>query len=122
MNEKMELLAIDIYNWCVKKNLWGDNCIYFNGKAWASWDTWHGIQGKQIGNMLYEYEDKNPLDYFEYANPNTLSMSFEGELNHVLNAYVRGWVKLEQQFSDLFKKYGMYYEMGHAWNLSACEI
>jgi hypothetical protein len=122
MENKMELLAKDIYIWCMRKGLWGDNIIYFNNKAWSSSPMWSGTQGKQVGNMLYEYEDKNPRDYFEYANPDTLSMSFEGALNHVLNAYVRGWVKLEQQFSDLFKKYGMYYEMGHAWNLSAYEI
>lgn len=122
MNNKMELLAKDIYIWCMRKGLWGDNIIYFNGKAWSSSPMWGGIQGKQIGNMLYEYADKNPKDYFEYANPDTLSMSFEGPLNHVLNAYVNGWVKLERQFADLFKKYGMYYEMGYAWSLSAYEI
>jgi hypothetical protein len=122
MKNKMELLANDIYQWCVKKNLWGDNCIYFNGKAWASWDTWHGVQGKKIAENLYEYADKNPKDYFEYANPDTLSMSFEGYLNHVLNGYVNGWTKLEQEFSKLFKKYGLYYEMGYSWSLSAYEI
>lgn len=122
MENKMEKLATDIYKWCVKKNLWGDNCLYFNGKAWASWSTWHGEVGKKIGDRLYEYENRNPKDYFEYANPDTLSMSFEGGLNHVLNAYVSGWTKLEQQFSKLFAKYGLYYEMGYAWSLSAYEI
>lgn len=118
MNEKMELLAKDIYKWCVKKKLWGDNCIYFNGKAWASWETWHDVKGKQIGDRLYEYEDKNPKDYFEWANPDTLSMSFEGPLYHVLNANVSGWVKLEREFGKIFEKYGMYYEMGNSWNLA----
>lgn len=118
----MEMLAQDIYDWCIKNDLWGDNCIYFNGKAWASWDEWSGEKGKKIGDMLYEYEDKNPKDYFEYANPDTLSMSFEGALNHVLNGYVHGWTKLEEEFSNLFQKYNVYYEMGHAWNLSAYEI
>lgn len=122
MNNKMELLARDIYKWCVKKNLWGDNIIYFNGKAWSSSSEWSGVKGKQIGDRLYEYENKNPRDYFEYANPDTLSMSFEGPLYMVLNAYVSGWTKLEQQFAKLFKKYGCYYEMGHAWNLSVYEI
>ena len=122
MENKMELLAIDIYCWCVKKNLWGDNCLYFNGKAYASWSEWHGEKGKKIRDKLYEYENKNPKDYFEYANPETLSMSFEGPLYMVLNAYVSGWVKLEQQFAKLFEKYGCYYEMGHAWNLSVFKI
>lgn len=118
----MEALAIDIYNWCIGNDLWGDNCIYFNGKAWASWSTWGCEKGKKIADNLYEYEDKNPLDYFEYANPKTLSMSFEGSLNHVLNGYITGWTKLEKEFCDLFNKHGYYYEMGHAWNLSAYKI
>ena len=114
----MKSLAKDIYKWCKKKGLWGDNCIYFNGIAWASWDEWHGVKGKKIDEDLYEYQDKNPKDYFEYANPETLSMSFEGPLYHVLNAYTPGWVKKEEEFGNIFKKYGCYYEMGNAWNLS----
>jgi hypothetical protein len=122
MKNKMALLARDIYDWCIKNDLWGDNVIYFNGKAWSSSSTWSGVEGKKIDDELYEYENKNPLDYFEYANTETLSMSFEGSLNHVLNGYVHGWVKLEAEFSKLFEKYGLYYEMGYAWSLSAYEV
>ena len=49
-------------------------------------------------------------------------MSFEGPLYDVLNAYVPGWVKKEDEFRKLFEKYGFYYELGNAWNLSAYEI
>ena len=122
MNNTMELLAKDIYNWCIKRHLWGDNIIYFCGKAWSSSPEWSGTQGKQIAEDLYEYDGKNPKDYFEYGNPDTLSMSFEGPLYHVLNAYVGGWTKLESQFSKLFEKYGLYYEMGYSWSLSAYKI
>ena len=122
MKNTMEMLAKDIYDWCIANDLWGDNCIYFNGKAWASWDTWGYEKGKKIGEYLYEYDDRDPRDYFDYVNIDTLSMSFEGSLNHVLNAYVPGWVKLEKEFSDLFNQYGVYYEMGNAWNLSVFEI
>lgn len=122
MKNNMELLAKDIYKFCVNKDLWCDNIIYFNGKAWASFNTWMGEKGKRIDKNLYEFENRNPIDYFEYANPDTLSMSFEGSLNHVLNGYVSGWVKLEKEFSELFHQYGYYYEMGHAWNLSVYKI
>lgn len=118
---KYAALAKNIYKWCKKKDLWGDNIIYFDGKAWSSSETWGTEQGKKIDEDLYEYECRNPKDYFEYANPETLSMSFEGSLNHVLNACVPGWVKLESAFSKLFDKYDCYYEMGHAWNLSVYE-
>ena len=119
---KNKELAIEIYNWCKKNELWGDNCMYFDGVAWASWKTWYGVQGKEIDDNLYEYENKNPVNCFEYANPDTFSMSFEGALNHVLNAYVPGWIKLEEELNQIFYKYDYYFEMGHSWNLSAYEM
>ena len=118
---KYKLLAIDIYEFCKKHDLWGDNTIYFDGKAWSSHETWSGVKGKKITENLYEYEDKNPRDYFE-GGSSLLSMSFEGSLNHVLNAYVSGWVKLEDQFHKLFEKYGLFFEMYNSWNGNAYEI
>lgn len=121
MENKIELLAKDIYKWCMKKNLWDDNCLYFDGKAWASWSEWHGEKGKEIGNRLYEYENKNPRDYFP-GGESVFSMSFEGSLNHVLNAYVPGWVKLESEFHKLFDKYGLVFELYNSWNGNAYKI
>lgn len=117
-----EMLATDIYSWCKKNGLWGDNCIYYDGKAIAAWPEWEGVSGQKINDDLYLYENKDPLRYFEYANPKTLSMSFEGPLYRVLNADVRGWTKLEAQFQKLFEKYGYYYELGYSWSLSAYEL
>ena len=119
---KYKLLAIDIYEFCRKHDLWDDNVIYFDGKAWTNSEVWYGEEGKNLAEELYEYENRNPKDYFEYANKNTLSMSFEGGLNHMLNGHMIGWIKLEEQFSKLFTKYNLYYEMGYAWSLSAYEI
>ena len=115
---KWELLAKDIYNWCKANHAWEDVIIYFNGKAWSDSDEWNGVKGKELEEGLYEYAEKNPLTYFEYANPDTLSMSFEGYLYEILNGYTYGWVKLEEEFMALFDKYGYYFELGNAWNLS----
>ena len=119
-----EKMATEIIEWCKANGLWQDTAIYFGGKAWATWNSW-GYRGEEIGKEIaegvFEYSDKNPLDYFEYANPDTLSMGFEGPLYDVLNTYVGGWVKLEEELLAIFKKHGYYYEMGNAWNLSACE-
>lgn len=119
---KYEALAKDIYNWCKANDLWGDNTIYFDGKAWSNSPDWAGVNGKKIAEDLYEYEDKNPLHYFEYANPDTLSMSFEGNLYCVLNGYMGYGQNLEEEFLDLFYQYDCYYEMGNAWNLSVYKI
>ena len=122
MDNRNEMLAVDIYQWCKKKGLWGDNCIYYDGIALASWPDWHGVAGKRIAEDLYKYDSKSPLDYIRYANPDTITMSFEGPLNHVLNGYVSGWVKLENEFSKLFEKHGLYFEMGYSWSLAADEL
>ena len=121
---KYKQLAIDIYEWCVKHDLWGDNTIYFDGKAWSNSKTWAGENGKKIADDLYEYENRNPKDYFEYANPNTLSMSFEGTFYEVMNSYLDlsyCW-RLQEQFSKILEKYGLYYELGYAWSLTCYEI
>ena len=118
---KYEALAKDIYNWCIEHGLWDDNTIYFDGKAWSNLPTWGGEKGVKIGEDLYEYANRNPKHYFEYANPDTLSMSFEGSLNHVLNEYVDNCLPLIEEFRELFHKYGLYWEFGNSWNLSAAK-
>lgn len=118
----MQALAKEIYDWCIKEYCWSACTIYFNGKAWSDSPEWGGVKGKKIGDELYEYEDKNPKDYFEYANPDTLSMAFEGPLYDILNGYYHGWSKREEKFCKIFKKYGMYYEFGYSWSLSAYEL
>lgn len=121
MERKLDVLAQDIYDWCKVNNLWGDNCMYFNGIALASWPTWAGEKGEPVLPELYLYRNKNPRDYFP-GGESVFSMSFEGSLNHVLNAYVSGWVKLEEEFSKLFEKYGLHFEMYNSWNGNAYEI
>ena len=117
--EQREKLATEIFNWLVDNELWVDVCIYFNCIRWSTDD------GRNFCyNERKYFEDMaDPKDYFEYVNePNILSMSFEGPLYEVLNGYTHGWYKLEDQFVKIFEKYGLYYELGHAWNLSAYEI
>lgn len=116
----MEQIAKAIYDWCIENEMWQYVSIYFDGKAWSSYKRWGDEEGRRIGDRLFEYEDKNPLDYFEYAHPDTLSMSFEGELYDMLN-YERFAEELES-FSKLINEFGYYYELGNAWNLSLYKI
>ena len=120
-NKQKEQLATEIFEWLVKHEMWVDICIYFNGKRWGTHNT---ETDEYYYNEHRYYEDvADPRDYFEYVNyPNILSMSFEGPLYHVLNGYTSGWVKLEDEFRKIFEKYGVYYEMGHAWNLTCYKI
>jgi glycosyltransferase involved in cell wall biosynthesis len=59
---------------------------------------------------------------WKYAVAYAVARVLSGILNYILNAYTRWGYKLEEQFSGLFAKYGLFYELGHSWNLSAYEI
>ena len=120
---KFEKLAFEIIDWCKERELWGDSSIYFNGKALSTWNNWEGEEGSKIAEDVYEYTDKNPLYYFQYAKPETLSMSFEGPLYMILNAYWENktWLSWYEEFNALFERHGYYFEQGSAWNLSVCE-
>ena len=119
--KQREELATEIFNWLVDNELWVDVAIYFNGKRWNT-------HNKDLTEFCYNerryFEDEaDPKNYFEYVRePNILSMSFEGGLYDVLNGYSYGWGKLSDEFRAIFNKYGLYFELGHAWNLTCYEI
>ena len=116
-------LAFEIIDFCMDNGLWQDTTVYVDGDAFTDRDKWCGISGMMVEPDLFKYLNKNPLDYFEYANPNTVSMSFEGPLYRVINCYFEDdkWSKLYKEFCAIFDKHGVYFEQGHAWNLSVCE-
>lgn len=102
---KIEELAYKIKDLMVDNNIFTDTRIYFEGKCICSSD---GL-----------IEDINPSDYFEYANDNTLSMSFEGPFYSIMNyGESRG---IFEKFSKLVEDYGYYAQPGHAWNLTLYE-
>lgn len=118
--KKREELATEIFEWLVKNELWVDVCIYFNGKRWS---THNRETDEYYYNQHKYYEDEaDPKKYFDYVREpeNILSMSFEGPLYYVLNGYEGG--HLEEEFMKIFEKYGLYWELGNAWNLTACEV
>lgn len=119
--KQREQLATEIFNWLNDHEMWVDVCIYFNGKCWSTSNK-NGVEFCYNERRYFEYEAE-PKDYFEYvAEPNILSMSFEGGLYDVLNGYSYGWVKREDEFRKIFEKYGVYFELGNAWNLSCYKI
>ena len=119
--KQREELATDIFNWLNDREMWVDTHIYFNGKCWGT-SNQNSTEFCYNERRYFEYKAE-PKDYFEYVRePNILSMSFEGALYDVLNGYVYGWVKLEEEFSKILEKYGLFYELGNAWNLSCYEI
>lgn len=118
--EQIQKLATEIFEWLNNKRMWVDITIYFNGKCWSTSNK-DNTEFSYNNGKYFEYEAE-PKDHFEYVRKeNILSMSFEGALYNVLNGYVSGWVKLEDEFRRIFEKYGLYFELGNAWNLTSFE-
>ena len=122
--KKIEELAMEILDFLLEHEMWIDVQIYFNGKCWTTHNKETGKYHYNDKENVYEYED-DPRKYFEYVrNPNILSMSFEGTFYEVMNSYLDlsyCW-RLQEQFSKILEKYGLYYELGYAWSLTCYEI
>ena len=111
---KIEEMVHKIEDFLKKHDLLGDVCIYFNNKR----HLWKQNY-KTDEYILREEDDISPLDYFEYANEkHILSMSFEGAFYHVLNGWDKYSGKMQEKFMNILEEYGLYYELGNAWNLS----
>lgn len=116
--EKIAELADHIYKLFKENDMWSDTSIYFNGKRLSN----RGPDGRHhYDGSAYEEENKDPNDYFEYVNSDhILSMSFEGPVYDMLN--YDGYPSVQKQFDELLAQYGLYYELGNAWNLSCYYI
>lgn len=125
------MLANEIRQWLLDHEMWIDVSIYFDGVCYSTmkkkgkneYGGWIYEFSYNDPNNLFEYPD-DPRTYFEYvANPHILSMSFEGPLYDILNGYYGEFgYDLEEEFSNIFHKYGVYYELGNAWNLTVTEM
>ena len=115
-----EALAQDILSLLQKNEMWIDTRIFFNGKAFA---TDNGAKEYRYNGEPFVLEPINPVDYFEYAaspDKHILSMSFEGPLYEVINYGLDH--RFADQFQELFRKHGVYYELGHPWTLTCYDI
>ena len=105
-NEKVAL-AIEAFG--KEYGLLGDTCIYFNGKRW-NYSTCHGSTRKEELNH-------KASTYFDYANDESVCMSFEGGFYDALNMY-HGCALHDAFLEMLSKKFNAYFELGNAWNLT----
>ena len=115
---QIEKLATEIRDLLLNRDMWVDTRIYFNGKAYST-DDGEGHYYYKDPNHLVVLENMDPHRYTEYAG-DILTMTFEGPLYEALN-YSADY-KFEKEFLDLFNKYGLFYELGEAWNLTAVEM
>lgn len=110
---KNKQMADAIKKWMLKNEVAGDTRIYFNGKCYSSVGYGKDVKYETLQNM-------KGSDYSEYANDDTVTVTFEGDFYTVMN-YSMG--KLRESFDRLIESFGNYfYELGNAWNLSLYKI
>ena len=117
--QNIEQLANEVMDWLIRNELDMDVSIYYNNQK---------MQHKYHFNKDYDIiddgisieKDVDPHQITQWAaHDHILTMTFEGGLYSLLN-YNGG--KLETEFENLFNKYGLYYELGEAWNLTCYPI
>lgn len=113
-------LAKEIRQFLLDREMWIDTTIYFNGMAYST-DDRNGHYYYNDPKHLVELANEDPRLYTEYAGP-YLTMTFEGPFYEVMNGYLgRYGYKVEEEFHELLRKYGLYCELGNAWNLTVYE-
>ena len=133
--ENIKTMAENLLRYLIDLDLDMSVRIYFNFKdghgtaiqssppsATCDYQCITQVKGKN-SYRYYILSDINPQDYFEY-NGDYLSMSFEGPLYHILNytAYRESRMeRVNKQLNNYFSHYGLYMELGNAWNASVYE-
>lgn len=114
---QIDKLARELRKYLLDRKMWVDTTIYFNGKAFST-DDRHGRYYYNDPHNLIVLENEDPHRVTEYAG-DILTMTFEGPLYDALNYGEPSW-RVEEELRQVFEKYGLYYELGNAWNLTAC--
>lgn len=108
--ETNEIIANAIKEFLLENNLSPDCRIYFNNQCYHFNSS--GIHTETLKNI-------KPSNFFEYANDQTVSMSFEGIFYKVMNyPSHESDFDLQQKFNDLINSYGYYAQLGNDWNLT----
>lgn len=116
----IEKLASEIKAFLEAYDIADSVSVYYNGNVERSKTNYGSCSELKTTYTWVKTNDVDPHDYFEYAAyDHILSMSFEGGLYDLLN--YSGGSKMDK-FMKIFEKYGLYYELGNAWNLTCCLI
>lgn len=117
--DNMKCVAIELIDFLHKNKLWENTCIYVADEAWYSESHSDSTEHNTNKNTTYFVKSNiDVVDYLgEYCNPETISITFEGPLYHKINYHDYDFLqKLTKKFLN---KYGLYFELGHAWSMTA---
>lgn len=114
---KAEKCAFEIINFLIRKGLWQDTFVYVGDKRYGCYDGEH-YKYDNTWECVFREDGKSAKDYVEYYS-DFLTMTFEGPFYAIVNyhAPTKFCNQILEEFNDILKKYGVYYEQGYAWSL-----
>lgn len=117
----MRALAIQIMDYLNDIGYWNGTSILVDGQIWTSQSS--GLteyKSHTRHNTVYYIEtDVDISSRLKYSNPDTINLIFEGELHQKINRDSDFISILSAQF---LSPYGLYFEQGHSWSMSAFKI
>lgn len=118
--ENMRAMALSVIRYLNRHGMFSDINIYAGGMHYS--DTKHPGQELNTGLVknceVWVKESDMRAQPCEYNNPDTLTMTFEGPLYHAINYNSGRGCRAESELDQIFARYGLYLELGHAWSLS----
>lgn len=115
-NKQLDKLAVDLIIFLQQHDLFYMVNIYVNNKMLTD----NRMKGSEMKTTpfgpYYIINDINPKDKIEYANPETITVTFEGPLYHFIN--YEGEHSLYKQLCNLFERHGLYLEQGYPWSFA----
>lgn len=110
-------LIDDIISYLYKYDAVSDVVLYAGNRRYVfTENTDCELYVHKAGPVYISSEKIDVTRYVKYSNPDTVTMTFEGELYRIINEYSNSHACRE--FRHIFKKYGCYYEQGYAWSLA----
>lgn len=104
---------------CLKEHgAWYEVAVYCNGRKYVS----EGLDSQEAathmtgqGTPYYDCGEWDVADVLPYHNAESLTLTFEGPLYHMIN-YGDGTI--EDALNKIADDYGQYLEGGYAWSLA----
>ena len=114
-------LVMDITRYLLKNELYYDVAIYANKRVYC-FDKANNPDyiTANIPEGTYYKSTFETTANCDYKNDNTVTMTFEGPLYEALNFGYKD--NTTEELQNIFQRYGLYFELGNAWNLAAFPI
>ena len=134
--ERNKALMEEVIRYCVLRDMFDTINFYTNGHKYSS-DPHPGsvkitipIPEEELCRTgldemcdapreatYYDCGEYNVCEYLEYCDPETVTMTFEGNFHSAYNGYF-GNYRTEEAIVDIADKYGLYPEKGYSWSVA----